>query len=59
MKLGFLAGALLATWLSLTYPAEMKAVFDELISLVQKIAQPDSVHAQPTSVNEAGVENAE
>ncbi|MHC5178847.1 hypothetical protein [Serratia rhizosphaerae] len=59
MKLGFLAGALLATWLSLTYPAEMKAVFDEVITLVQKVAQPDSVHVQSTPVNEAGVDNAE
>jgi hypothetical protein len=59
MKLGFLAGILLATWLSLTYPAEMKAVFDEVISLIQKIAQPDSVHVQPTPVNETGVDNAE
>ena len=59
MKLGFLAGVLLATWLSLTYPAEMKAVFDEVITLVQKIAQPNSIYMQPTPVNETGVDNAE
>ncbi|WP_234262602.1 hypothetical protein [Klebsiella aerogenes] len=39
MKLGFFAGAILATWLSLTYPSEMTAVFDKLTFVVQQIFQ--------------------
>lgn len=42
MKLGFLAGALLATWLSLTYPTQMRAVFEQLVTIVQQITQPSS-----------------
>ena len=41
MKLGFLAGAVLATWLSLTYPTQMRAVFEQLVTIVQQITQPD------------------
>ena len=39
MKLGFLAGAILATWLSLTYPSQMRAVFDQLTNIVQQVLQ--------------------
>ncbi|HAS1742017.1 TPA: hypothetical protein I4G32_08415 [Enterobacter hormaechei subsp. oharae] len=41
-KLGFLAGAVLATWLSLTYPTQMRAVFEQLVTIVQQITQPSS-----------------
>ncbi|MEZ2604513.1 hypothetical protein [Kluyvera intermedia] len=39
MKLGFLAGAILATWLSLTYPSQMKTVFDQLTNIAQQVFQ--------------------
>lgn len=42
MKLGFLAGAVLATWLSLTYPTQMRAVFEQLVTIVQQITQPSA-----------------
>lgn len=42
MKLGFFAGAILATWLSLTYPAEVRTVFDKLVTIAQQVLQPSS-----------------
>jgi hypothetical protein len=60
MKLGFLAGAILATWLSLTYPSQMRAVFDQLTTIAQQILQsspsknPDSNMVTP---NDAGSVN--
>ncbi len=42
MKLGFLAGAVLATRLSLTYPTQMRAVFEQLVTIVQQITQPSA-----------------
>lgn len=40
MRLGFVGGAVFATWLTLTYPAEMSAVFNKLTTIFQGITSP-------------------
>jgi len=45
MKLAFLAGAVLATWLSLAYPTQIRAVFEQLKIIVQQITQPSDNHS--------------
>lgn len=36
MRLGFVGGAIFATWLTLTYPEQMEAAFEKLTSFVQE-----------------------
>ncbi|WP_434667816.1 hypothetical protein ACMYSO_21860 [Klebsiella sp. B345] len=52
MKLGFLAGAVLATWLSLTYPTEMRAVFDKLTTVFDQIVKPVAAHSSEMATPE-------
>ena len=35
MKLGFIIGAILATWLTLTYPDQMRGVFNKAMAYVE------------------------
>jgi hypothetical protein len=35
MKLGFIIGAVLATWLTLTYPDQMRIAFNKVMAYVE------------------------
>lgn len=37
MKLGFIIGVVLATWLTLTYPAQMREAFNNALAYVENV----------------------
>lgn len=46
MRLGFLAGAILAGWLTLAYPSEVEAVFNKLKVASLVIFSNDSISSE-------------
>lgn len=47
MRLGFLGGAIFATWLTLTYPSEMATAFEKLTSVVKQFIDEKPKMVEP------------
>ncbi|MCW2255422.1 hypothetical protein M2263_001513 [Providencia alcalifaciens] len=50
MRLGFLAGAILAGWLTLAYPTEVEAIFNKLKAASLVIFSDDSISPESSGI---------